>query len=151
VFDSVKGFAYHERVTGPSLGSRGRSRFVAAVLVAISAVSSACALLPGPETTCQEPVAAEDCDRAVDMARPLLAAYWDEASEALVHPGTCAQPMECSARQATHPDFLTVELVSDQPESASVVIDRHAPVWTATCRLIVPDAHGAHGEPCAQS
>lgn len=152
MFDSVKGFAYHERVTGPSLGSRGRSRFVAAVLVAISAVSSACALLPGPETTCQEPVAAEDCDRAVDMARPLLAGYWEQASEVLVHPGVCSLAMAgCSERQATFPGYLTVELLSDQPESASVVIDRHAPDWTATCRLIVPDAHGAHGEPCAQS
>jgi len=126
-----------------------RRTIVAAVLVMISALCGGCALLPGPEVRCQESVSAEDCDRAVDMAHPLLAAYREQASEALVHPGTCAQPMECSARQATHPDFLTVELVSDQPESASVVIDRHAPVWTATCRLIVPDAHGAHGEPCA--
>ena len=59
--------------------------------------------------------------------------------------------MECSQRQATHPDYLTVELVSDLPDSASVVIDRQSTDWTAVCRLIVADANGAHGEPCAES
>ena len=84
------------------------------------------------------------------MAHPLLAAYWDQASQALVHPGVCADPMECSERQATSPHALTVELVSDQPESASVVIDRSREDWIATCRLIVPDATGWHGEPCEE-
>ncbi|HET6744839.1 MAG TPA: hypothetical protein VFH90_03210 [Candidatus Limnocylindria bacterium] len=83
------------------------------------------------------------------MARPLLTAYWEQAREVYVHPGICQLAMICSARQASFPDFITVELVSDPPE-ASVVIDRHAAEWTATCRVIVPDANGAHGEQCAQ-
>ena len=124
----------------------------AALLLAITVVASACALLPGPEIRCDESVAAEDCDRAVETARPLLAAYWEQASEAFVHPGVCSLAMAgCSHRQATWPGYLTVELVSDQPESASVVIDHRTADWTATCRLIVPDATGAHGETCAGS
>jgi hypothetical protein len=95
---------------------------------------------------------AEDCDRAVEMARPFLAAYWDEASEVLVHPGVCRLAMKgCSDRQATVPGYMTVELVSDQPESASMVIDRSRAEWSATCHLIVREADGAHGEPCAES
>jgi hypothetical protein len=128
-----------------------RRTIVAAILVAIIAVSTGCALLPGPEITCQEQVSAEDCDRAVDMARPLLVAYWDEASEALVHRGMCTRDMECSDRQRTFPDVLTVELVSAEADSASVVIDGRTADWTATCRLIVATANGAHSEHCAGS
>ncbi|HKO32491.1 MAG TPA: hypothetical protein VJY85_01975 [Candidatus Limnocylindria bacterium] len=129
-----------------------RRTIVAAVLVAISAALTGCALLPRPDITCQETVSAEDCDRAVEMARRLLAAYWDEASEVLVHPGVCRLDMKgCSERQATFRGYVTVELVSDQPESASVVIDGSNADWSATCLLSVPDAHGAHGERCAES
>jgi hypothetical protein len=132
--------------------SRGSARLctLAAIVLASSAVASACALLPGPEITCHKAVATEECDRAVEMARPLLAAYWDKASEVLVHPGVCSRPMICSERQATHPDFLTIELMPALPGSASVVIDRHRADWTATCRLIVADENGAHGERCAE-
>ena len=130
----------------------GMRTLVLTVLLGSIAAASACTLLPGPEITCQDPVAAEDCDRAVDLARPLLAAYWDRASEALVHLGVCADQMECSERQAKFPGYLTVELVSDQPEAASVVIDHRTGDWSVvTCRVIVPDAHGAHGERCAAS
>ena len=83
------------------------------------------------------------------MARPLLAAYWDQATEVLVHPGICSYPMICSERQASHPDFLTIELLPELPESASVVIERQSARWTASCRLIVADEHGPHAERCA--
>jgi hypothetical protein len=127
-----------------------RAPRAAVFLVAIAVAASGCALLPGPEITCQEPVSAEDCDRAMEMARPLLAAYWDQATEVLVHPGVCTLEMECTERQATFPGYLTVELLSDLPDSASVVIGGRAADWTATCRLIVADTIGAHGEPCAE-
>jgi hypothetical protein len=85
------------------------------------------------------------------MARPLLVAYWNQASEVLVHPGVCTLAMKgCSARQSRFPGYVTVELVSDQPESAYVVLDRESEEWTATCRLIVADEDGAHGERCAE-
>ena len=111
--------------------------------------ATACVFDMEPPVRC-ESVAAGDCDRAVEMARPLLTAYWEQASEVFVHPGVCQRAMTCSARQATLPDYITVELVSDQPEAAAVVIDRHAADWTARCRVIVPDANGAHGEACAE-
>ena len=117
--------------------------FVSPWLLVIAIAVSACSFLPGPQVTCDESVTAEDCDRAVDIARPLLAAYWDQAREALVHPGVCTLEMECSDRQATFPGYITVELVSDQPESASVTIDQRDTEWTATRRLIVPDENGA--------
>ncbi|HEX6475009.1 MAG TPA: hypothetical protein VF114_07995 [Candidatus Limnocylindria bacterium] len=119
-----------------------------AALVLVSVVGSACVF--GPTVTCGD-VAQDDCDRAVEMAKPLLDAYWDQATEVLVHPGVCSLAMAgCSHRQATFPGFLTVELVPHHPSAASVVIDQHDPGWTASCRLIVADSNGAHGEPCAE-
>lgn len=121
---------------------------LAAVAVALlSLVGSACVF--GPPVTCRD-VAQDECDRAVEMAKLLLVDYWDQATEVLVHPGICSGSMQCSQRQATHPGYVTVELVPRLPEEVSVVIDRQTAEWTATCRLIVPDADGAHGEPCAE-
>jgi hypothetical protein len=125
---------------------RAQYHLTAAALVLISTLGSACA--SDPPVSCQS-VPQDHCDRAVAMARPLLSAYWDQATEVLVHPGVCSLAMPCSARQANFPGYHTVELVSDQPEAASVVIDSRNPEWVATCRLIVPDEDGAHGEPCA--
>ena len=130
----------------------GMRTLVVAVLVGSIAAASACTLLPGPEITCQDPIAAEDCDRAADLARPLLAAYWDKASEALVHLALLRGPDGMLRAGAKFPGYLTVELVSDQPEAASVVIDHRTADWSVvTCRVIVPDAHGAHGERCVAS
>jgi hypothetical protein len=131
----------------PARQSLARRVAVTAFLVVVTGAASACVFDLDPQVNCQS-VEADDCDRAVEMARPLLAAYWHEATEVLVHAGLCSRVMQCSQRQANHPDYLTVELVSERPENASVVIDRSAE-WTATCRLIVPDATGAHAEACA--
>lgn len=120
-----------------------------ALAQALALAMSAAGCLFGPMVTCHS-VSAEDCDRAVEMARPLVAAYMDQANEILVHPGVCTRDMQCSARQANFPGFITVELLSEQPEAASVVIDMTGAEWTASCRLIVSDEDGnAHGEPCA--
>ena len=130
-------------------GLLGRRALVAAVLAVISATASACVFDLDPPVTC-ESVAAEECDRAVDMARPLLGAHWADASEVWVHPGSCSQSRGCSPRRATDLGFITVELESDQPEAVFVVIDRHNAEWTAMCSVTVPDANGAHGEACAE-
>ena len=127
---------------------RPRQAALAAVLVLLSVVGSACVF--GPTVTCRD-VSQDECDRAVEMARPLLDAYWNEANEVLVHPGICSLAMAgCSQRQGTFPGFLTVELIPHYPEAASVVIDHHDSEWTASCRLIVADADGAHGAPCEE-
>ena len=130
------------------LPSLARRMLGAAVVAVVAGATSACVFDRDPPVRCDS-IATEDCDRAVERARPLLAAYWEHASEVWVHPGVCTQAMECSPRQRTFPAFITVELVSDQPDSVSVVIDRQNAEWTAQCRLIVPDAEGAHGEACA--
>jgi hypothetical protein len=131
------------------LGSLGRRVLIATVVAVITAGASACVFDLDPPVTC-ESVAAEDCDRAVEMARPLLDAYWEQASEVLVHPGPCSRERSCPPRLARDAGWLTVELVSDQPEAAFVVIDRHTPEWTAECAVTVATATGAHGEACAQ-
>jgi hypothetical protein len=122
-----------------------RTALVAGTLLACGA----CSLL-GLRISCRS-MEQDDCDRAVEIAKPLLDAYWDQASEVLVHPGICTRSMICSERQRNHSGAITVELVSDLPEDASVVIDRQAARWTARCRLIVPDDNGAHTEPCAEA
>ena len=124
-----------------------RRNLMSAVVVVIGLLGTACVF--DPPVTCQS-VEQDDCDRAVAMARPMLGAYWDQATEVLVHPGVCSLAMPCSARQASLPGYHTVELVSDKPEAASVVIDSRSADWVATCRLIVPDDNGAHGEHCAE-
>jgi hypothetical protein len=121
-------------------------RHVLALVATVAVGTGACVF--GPTVTCQD-VSDEVCDRAVEMAKPLVRSYWMTADEVLVHPGVCTRDMECSARQASFPGFVTVELSSDQPEAASVVIDMTEAEWTASCRLIVPDDSGAHGEACS--
>src|SRR5688572_19613552 len=126
-----------------------RRRILVVALVAVlSGAASACVFDLDPPVSCGS-VAAEDCDRAVEMARPLLAAYWEQASEVLVHPGPCSIERSCSPRFANDPSYITVDLRSDQPEQAFVVIDLHAAEWTAECALTVRTADGAHGEPCS--
>ena len=121
---------------------------VRAPLLVGTLLLSACSFL-GPGITCQS-VDQDDCDRAVEMAKPMLDAFWNQASQVLVHPGSCTGSWPCSARQRNLPGVITVELVSDLPDEASVVIDRQTAEWTANCRLIVRDDNGAHGEPCAE-
>ena len=118
-----------------------------ATVAAIVSAASACDR--GPLLTCAD-VATDDCDRALEMAQPLLRSYWEQASEAYVHSGGCVGARGCPSTLAQDSGFITVDLVSDQPEAASVVIDRHNADWTATCVLTVRDANGAHGEPCAE-
>ena len=124
---------------------------MAAVLAVVTVAAGACVFDLDPPVRC-ESVAAEDCDSALDMARPLLGAYWEQASEVLVHPGPCSFEGggSCPPRFATDARWLTVELVSDQPEAAFVVIDRRTGEWTPTCAVTVPDVDGAHREPCAE-
>jgi hypothetical protein len=101
-----------------------------------------------PPVSC-ESLGAEECDRAERIARPLLDPYWEQANEVRVHPGSCSQSRGCSARRNTDPRFITVELVSESPNAAFVVIERHDGDWTARCSVTVATANGAHGEPCA--
>jgi len=121
---------------------------VRATILAGMLLLSACSFM-GPRVTCQS-IDQDACDRAVELARPLLDAYWNQAIQVLVHPGGCTRSMVCSARQRSLPGVITVELVSDLPDEASVAIDRQTAEWTANCRLIVRDDNGAHGEPCAE-
>ena len=118
-------------------------------MAVIVAVASACVFDRDPLITCED-TATADCERAVEMARPLMRSYWDQAGEVHIHPGGCVRSRSCRASLAQDPGFMTVDLVSEQPEAASVVIDRHDTHWTATCYLTVPDANGAHGEPCEE-
>jgi hypothetical protein len=125
-------------------------RFVITLATALVtvAVASACVFDPGPPISCQS-VSGDDCNRAVDLARPLMRSYWELASEVHVHPGRCSQYRHCPATLVNDQGFITVDLVSDQPETAFVVIDRRHAEWSAICAVTVRDANGAHGEPCA--
>ena len=131
-------------------GSLGRRALVATVLHVVIAAASACVF--DPPVRCEEPLRADECDRAVEMAKPLLAAYWDQAIEVLVHINPCPlnRHGSCPPRLAADPGWITVELESDPPPApaAHVVIDRHGAEWTARCGITVFTANGAHGEPC---
>lgn len=129
------------------LASARRSGLALATMAVVIAVGSACDR--GPQITCLD-VASADCSRALDIARPLLRSYWEQASEVQVHPGGCSWYRHCLLTLAHDQGFITVDLVSDRPEMAFVVINRHNANWTASCALTVPDASGAHGESCAE-
>jgi hypothetical protein len=126
----------------------GRRVLLAAILAGVTGTGTACAF--GPPVTCNDPIRADDCRRAVEMARPLMAAYWNQASEVLVLVGPCTLTRSCSPRRANDPGYLTVDLVTDQREAAVVVIDRRNAEWTATCAVTVRTADGAHGATCAE-
>ena len=129
---------------------RGTWPLLRTVAVAASAaILSACVFLPGPQVDCQS-VSADGCNRAIDMARPLLSSQWGNAGQVTVHPGSCARGMPCPQSVAVDQRFLTVELTSDAPTAPFVVIDHQGAVWTARCSVLVSSSSGAHTESCAR-
>ena len=125
----------------------GTFALAAALLALLGLVGGACAF--GPTVDCGS-VPGQDCRRAIEMARPLTGAYWDQASEVVVRFGHCTLGRHCLARFADDPRWITVDLPTDEPDWAFVVIDRNGARWTAECALTVRDADGSHGEPCAE-
>jgi hypothetical protein len=122
------------------LASARRPVLALAVTALIVAVATGCVFDRGPLITCAD-VATDDCDQALEMARPLMHTYWEQASQVYVHAGGCVRSRICPATLAQDPGFITVDLVSDQPESASVVFDRRNAEWTARC-FLTPTPHG---------
>ena len=102
---------------------------------------------PGPPVDCQT-VPAEDCRRAVEIARPLLGSDWDGASQVIVHIGACTRYMRCPLKVAMNQRFLTVELDLGGPKTPYVVIDRGSAEWTGICSVLVYTGDGAHTEAC---
>jgi hypothetical protein len=108
---------------------------------------SACVFAPGPAVDCQS-VSADDCDRAVEMARPLLSSHWGTSSRVIVHIGPCTQGISCPPTVALRKRFLTVELTPDERQVPYVVIDRQDTEWTATCFVFVYSGSEGHTQAC---
>lgn len=141
-------------VISAPLQSIGRPILLATLLAVLIGAASACAIwpIPNPQITCDKSVTTEDCDRAVELARPLLSAYWGPATKWLVHAGICALSMSCPPPAARNPRYITVEPVAypSGSDPAFVTIDRHQGEWTAQCLVWVMSLSEAHTEPCAQ-
>jgi hypothetical protein len=122
------------------------------MLAALSgaATLSACIFVRSPAVDCQA-ISAEDCRRAVEMARPLVSSFWENANRVSVHAGSCSQGMRCPPAVATDPGHVTVELISNDPEARFVVIDRRHAEWTAKCVVLVVSESGAHTAACVGS
>jgi hypothetical protein len=125
-----------------------RQAVMAATLILLGVVGSACVF--GPPVDCG-PVAAEDCRRAIEMAQPLVREHWEQARKVVVRFGPCSLARHCQARFANDPRWITVDLPTDEPAWAFVVINRSGANWTAECALTVRDEHGSHGEPCEEA
>jgi hypothetical protein len=133
------------------IGSHGRWLLVGAVLAALSVAVMLTGLFAySPPVDCQS-VTADDCRRAIDMARPFISSHWGNASGVTVHPGPCSRGMKCPYELVTNKRFLTVELTSDKPETPFVVIDRQHAEWTASCRVLVYSGNEGHIELCGGS
>jgi len=118
-----------------------------AVLLSAAVILSACMVDPGPPVDCQT-VPAEDCRRAVEIARPLLGSDWDGASQVIVQIGACTRYMRCPPKVAMNQRFLTVELDTGESKTPYVVLDRGNAEWTASCNVLVSTGDGAHTEGC---
>jgi hypothetical protein len=124
-------------------------RAIVAVLLVVGCLAAIVAvrlLTAGPSVDCSA-ISADDCHRAVDLARPLLSAEWEKASQVTVHTGPCSRAMKCPASTVANPGFLTVEL-TDPGVTPFVVIDRRQGVWKAACRVMVYSGNSGSLQPC---
>ena len=130
------------------IGSHGRWMLVAAGLVAVggAAILSASLFAHSPPVDCQG-VTAEDCRRAIDMARPFISSHWGNASAVTVRPGPCSRGMKCPYGVATNKRFLTVELTTHEL-APWVLIDRQGSEWTAHCLVFVYSGNEGRVQPC---
>ena len=117
-----------------------------AVLLSAAVILSACVADPGPPVDCGS-VSAEDCRRAIEIARPLLGSDWDSASQVIVQIGACTRYMRCPPAVHLNQRYLTVELDLGA-KTPHVVIDRGNAEWTGLCSVLVRTGDGAHTEPC---
>ena len=118
---------------------------VAAVLF-VASILDGCDLA-SPDVFCV--LSADDCERAIAVARDLSPQPWSEVRTVQAHFGVCVFEMSCPIQAANDEDWISVELhMRDAADDAFITIDRGGGDWSANCQLWIRTANGAHTEPC---